>query len=144
MKLIHLFGDRPVPNIHAAPIGLPVSTAAMPPSVRLKSLVSPGTYAYCPKAILLYDWILCLDREMTSIWKSAGGFNAGVLVYMLSRYASISSTVFSTTSILPLSLLVRSMTPHFRTITHLHTGVSQPVIPYLACSKDTRHIIHAT
>ena len=60
------------------------------------------------KVIMLYDWLVCLDQEVACIWKPAGGLNAGFLVYALSRFPVIMSVVFSTATILPLSVPVSS------------------------------------
>ncbi|KAM5543361.1 hypothetical protein V8D89_002946 [Ganoderma adspersum] len=57
-------------------------------------------------AILFYDWVLCIDREVACIWTAAGGLNAGSLVYVLSRFPVMISMVFNTASIFPLSLSI--------------------------------------
>ncbi|KAM5543368.1 hypothetical protein V8D89_002953 [Ganoderma adspersum] len=77
----------------------------------LEILVSFSHHADHLKAILFYDWLLCLDQEVTCIWKAAGDLNAGSLVYALSRYPMIIGLVINTATVFPLSLSV-SIVPH--------------------------------
>ncbi|KAM5543369.1 hypothetical protein V8D89_002954, partial [Ganoderma adspersum] len=63
--------------------------------------------------ILFYDWLLCLDQEVTCIWKARGGLNAGSLVYALSRFPMMLSGVLSTATAFPLSISkLTSRAPH--------------------------------
>ncbi|KAM5545128.1 hypothetical protein V8D89_001239, partial [Ganoderma adspersum] len=75
------------------------------------------TTMYCNNAstaILLYDWLLCIDQEVAFIWKAAGGLNAGSLVYALSRFPFMMGLVINTATIFPLSIsiLTLSVMPH--------------------------------
>lgn len=62
--------------------------------------------AYDMKAILFYDWLLCLRQEFECIWMATGGLNAGSLVYALSRFPVMLGLAFTTATIFPLSMLV--------------------------------------
>ena len=55
---------------------------------------------------MLFDWLLCLNEEVVCIWKTAGGLNAGSVVYALNRFPLMVGLVFNIVATLPLSLLV--------------------------------------
>ncbi|PIL32857.1 hypothetical protein GSI_04974 [Ganoderma sinense ZZ0214-1] len=69
-------------------------------------LSSLFTTTYCTNTaltILFYDWLLCLDQEIACVWKAGDIFNAGSLVYALSRFPLMLGMIFTTATIFPLS-----------------------------------------
>ncbi|KAI1786607.1 hypothetical protein LXA43DRAFT_48525 [Ganoderma leucocontextum] len=64
-------------------------------------------YAAC--AILIYDWLLCLDQEVRFIWNWRPGVSVvSLLLYALSRYALLISRILSIATNYPMSDLVRN------------------------------------
>ena len=61
-------------------------------------------------ALLVYDWILCLGKEARFIWGWHARFTATSLVYGFSRYAMLLQYILATTTILPMTDLVRNLT----------------------------------
>ena len=96
------------PDLRSTLIGSPPSIAEMLGLVCLKRLILHVSCPYTLTAMLLYDWVLCLDQEVACIWKARGGLNAGSLVYALSRFSLIFGMVSNTATIFPMSPLVSS------------------------------------
>ena len=60
-------------------------------------------------ALLVYDWLLCLDHEATLIWNWNSKVTGSSLVYAVSRYAVLISNLLSVITSFPLSDRVRSI-----------------------------------
>jgi len=71
-----------------------MSTSAEDLSVyQVEQLVS--YFSISPIAFVLYDWLMCLDLEVEHIWKSR--LSITTLLYVVNRYISVPSAVFSFT-----------------------------------------------
>lgn len=64
-------------------------------------------------ALLVYDWLLCLDNEVRFIWNwRSRGVTISLIVYALSRYTWLIQNSISIATIYPMSDLVR----HYLTV----------------------------
>ena len=61
-------------------------------------------------ALLVYDWLLCLDQEVRFIWAwRSKRVTLSSIVYTLSRYTPLISNILAITTIYPMSDLVRNL-----------------------------------
>lgn len=59
--------------------------------------------------LLIYDWVLCLNREVEFIWNWHSKLTATSLVYAFSRYAMLIQTILTLATINPISDKVRNL-----------------------------------
>ena len=98
------------------------------------------------KAILFYDWLLCLDQEIACVWKAGGIFNAASLVYGLSRFPLMLGMIFTTATIFPLSAPVSGKVLSFlgSTYSRIYRGElsDHSMCPLLGILITTAHSCH--
>ena len=83
-------------------IGVAVTSASF--FLRSFSIVTKCSYSIL--ALLCYDWLTCLIREITLVWNKSNKRTWAFLVYFLSRYPFLVHNVLSISTISPLSVRV--------------------------------------
>ncbi|TBU40930.1 hypothetical protein BD309DRAFT_312954 [Dichomitus squalens] len=74
--------------------------------LNMSSLITGIQVCGAVMSLLAYDWILCLDQEMSLIWRKRNGFTWASLVYVLNRYCLLVMHALSVMTIFPMTTLV--------------------------------------
>ena len=100
----------------------------------------PNSCTHDPEAVAFYEWLLCLDQDVSCIWNAAGGINAGSLVYTLGRFSTIMNLVLIAASTFPLTLSVRNrfLSPQ-TSLAYASPEVIQSLVAYLPHSTEDTH-----
>ncbi|TBU51924.1 hypothetical protein BD310DRAFT_941279 [Dichomitus squalens] len=73
--------------------------------LNMSSLITGIQVCGAVMSLLAYDWILCLDQEMSLIWRKRNGFTWASLVYVLNRYCLLVMHALSVMTIFPMTTL---------------------------------------
>ena len=126
------------PDIRAPLVALLPPIAPIRRSVRRTRVFLSTSADTSFKAVLFYDWLLCLDQEIARVWKAGGVFNAASLVYGLSRFPLMLGMIFTTATIFPLSAPVSGkLCPSSRIAIDAFIEVSLVTTPYAHFSASS-------